>query len=132
VKVTRFDPARPLIIVPGYVWGTRGGPHRLRLVLDTGAALSTIEPGVLDAIGYSPRQGEAITTLRSAVAEEPGYVLRVLRFSALGHELKDFRVHAHDLPDGFEIDGLLGLNFLRQFDYEIRSSEGRIFTKRAG
>jgi hypothetical protein len=42
----------------------------------------------------------------------------------------DFRVHAHDLPDGWNIRGLIGLSFLRQFNYEIRSLEGRICTER--
>jgi hypothetical protein len=34
--------------------------------------------------------------------------------------------HVHDLPDGIGIDGLLGLSFLRHFNYEVRSQEGRI------
>ena len=48
----------------------------------------------------------------------------VPRFRALGFELRDFRVDAHDLPEGFDIDGLLGLSFLRQLNYEVRSGEG--------
>jgi hypothetical protein len=40
-------------------------------------------------------------------------------------------VHAHDLPGGFEIDGLIGLSFLKQFDSTIRSLEGRILVERA-
>ncbi len=50
-------------------------------------------------------------------------MIRVARFRALGHELPDFRVDAHDLPEGYGIDGLLGLSYLRQFNYEIRSGE---------
>jgi hypothetical protein len=34
------------------------------------------------------------------------------------------------LPEGFGIDGLLGLSFLRHFNYEIRSAEGRISADR--
>ena len=33
-------------------------------------------------------------------------------------------------PEGFEIQGLLGLNFLRRFNYEVRSEEGRILAER--
>jgi len=33
-------------------------------------------------------------------------------------------IHGHDLPTGFGIDGLLGLSFLKRFNYGIRSSEG--------
>lgn len=126
VTVSRFDPASPLMLVRGYVWGPRGVAVPLQLVLDTGAAESTIAPEILDEMGYSPRQGEAITTVRSAVGAEPGYLLRVTRFHALGYEFSNFRVHAHDLPEGCGIDGLLGLSFLRHFNYEIRSAEGRI------
>jgi hypothetical protein len=34
------------------------------------------------------------------------------------------------LPDGWNIRGLIGLSFLRQFNYEIRSLEGRICIER--
>ena len=47
----------------------------------------------------------AVTTIRSAVGAERGYFLRVARFRALGHEIRDFRVDVHDLPDGFGIGG---------------------------
>jgi predicted aspartyl protease len=129
VKVTRFDPDEPLIIVSGFVWGPHHG-REVRLAVDTGAGETLLKPEILDAIGYSARQGEAMTTIQTAISSEPGYLLRVSRFRALGHEFNDVRVHAHDLAEGFEIDGLLGLGFLRHFNYEIRSAEGRILAER--
>lgn len=132
MKVTRFDTRRDLILLEGRVWGPRKDTQRLlRLVLDTGAAETVIVPEVLDELGYSPRQGEAITVMRSAVGREEGYLIRVTRFSCLGHEVSDYRVHAHDLPEGWGIEGLIGLSFLRQLNYEIRSIEGRILVERA-
>jgi predicted aspartyl protease len=132
VKVTRFDSRRDLIIVSGHVWGPHQRQRRpLRLVLDTGAAETIVIPEVLDELGYSPREGEAITMIRSAVGREEGYLIRVTRFACLGHQASDFRVHAHDLPEGWGIEGLIGLSFLRQFNYEIRSVEGRILVGRA-
>jgi predicted aspartyl protease len=130
VKVTRFNPGRDLIFVSGRVWGRKGQLASLRLVLDTGSSESIIAPEVLDQIGYNPREGEALTVIRSAVGREPGYLIRVARFACLGFEATDFRVHAHDLPEGYGIDGLIGVSFLRQFNYEIRSSEGRILVDR--
>ena len=41
------------------------------------------------------------------------------------------QVHVQDLPDGWNIEGLIGLSFLRQFNYEIRSLEGRLLVDRA-
>jgi predicted aspartyl protease len=102
----------------------------LRLAVDTAAVDTIIVPEVLDELGYSPRQGEAITVLRSAVGREEGYLIRVERFACPGFQAPDFRVHAHDLPEGFGLDGLLGLTFLRQFDYQIRSRQGRILVER--
>ena len=48
------------------------------------------------------------------------------RFESLGFGFDDFLIHVHDLPSGYGIDGLLGLSFLKRFNYEIRSVEGRI------
>lgn len=130
--VTRFDPTRDLIFVEGRVRGPRQATERrLRLVLDTGAAETIIIPEILDEIGYNPRQGEAITVMRSAVGREEGYLIRVTDFECLGHKVSDFRVHAHDLPDGWGIEGLIGLSFLRRLNYEIRSIEGLIVADQA-
>lgn len=132
MKVARFRPDNDLIIVYGKVSGPLAPNGRpVRLVLDTGAAETIIIPEILDNLGDSPRQGEAITVLRSAVGREEGYLMRVARFECLGHQSRNFRVHAHDLPDGWGIEGLIGLSFLRQFNYEIRSLEGRILVERA-
>jgi predicted aspartyl protease len=131
VKVSRFDPEGDLILVRGYVWGAGAQrPKSLDLVVDTGAAETIITPDVLDELGYSARLGEERTVIRSAVGREEGYMIRVARFACLGHQQSDFRIHAHDLPDGWSIDGLIGLSFLRLLNYEIRSQEGRILVER--
>jgi predicted aspartyl protease len=131
VRVTRFDPDRDLIIVEGHIWGPLTRQSRpIQLVLDTGAAETIVIPEVLDELGYNPREGEAITVMRSAVGREEGYLIRVARFGCLGHASNEFRIHAQDLPEGWGIEGLIGLTFLRQFNYEIRSTEGRILVDR--
>lgn len=125
MKVRRFDPGDDLIIVKARLHGPRG--HRpLSLAFDTAASETHIVPEIIDDLGYSPRQGDAITSVSSAIGKEPGYMLRVTRFTSLGFTFPNFTVHVHDLPDGIGIDGLLGLSFLRHFNYEVRSQEGRI------
>lgn len=129
MKVTRFAPRAPLVFVRAHLYGPRRSAQ-LNLAFDTGSEQTLIVPEMLDRTGYSARDGEAITVIRSAIGREPGYMLRVERLRCLGHEVRDFCVHAHDLPEGIGIDGLLGLSFLRQFNYEVRSAEGRIFVTR--
>lgn len=53
------------------------------------------------------------------------------RFEALGFAFADFPLHVFDLADGVGIDGLIGLSFLRQFNYLVRSREGRMLVARA-
>ena len=121
----KFDPSLNLIIVEGVVTGPLG-QRRIDLALDTGSTETLLSPEILDHLGYNPKDAEAVTTVTSVVGVEPGYLRRVERFSALGHDFSNFQIHAHDLPENCGLDGLLGLNFLLQFNYEIRSKEGLI------
>lgn len=89
MRVRRFDPDDDLIIVKAPVFG-RHGSHRLVLALDTAASHTHVTPDIIDGLGYSPAEGEAITSVRSAVGKEPGYMLRVQRFESLGFGFDDF------------------------------------------
>jgi len=129
MKVTRFDPTDTLIIVTATVWGPLQN-KQLSLALDTAATQTHVIPEFLDEIGYGPQHGDRITSVTSAIGDEPGYMMPVTRFSALGFTVTDFRIHVHDLPETLGIQGLLGLSFLKQLNYEIRSAEGRILAAR--
>jgi hypothetical protein len=131
MKVTRFDPSDSLIVVKAWLWGPKG-KAKLNLALDTAASHTHIVPDIVDELGYSPREGEGITVVHSAIGSEPGYLMRVSRFTALGFSSTDFRIHVHDLGEGVGVDGLLGLTFLRQFNLEIRPVEGRLLADRVG
>ena len=37
----------------------------------------------------------------------------------------DFRIHAHELPD-YAFEGLLGIDFLERFNFEVRMSDRQI------
>jgi len=40
-------------------------------------------PEIIDDLGYSPRDGEYVMTVRSAIGKEQGWALRVKRFSGV-------------------------------------------------
>ncbi len=133
MTVTTFDPEGDLIIVHARLWGAQGQERDLRLVVDTGAGPTIIAPELLDELGYSARQhGEQVASTRSIAGREQGYMLRVKQLECLSMVEQEFRVYAQDLPSGWDIDGLLGLSFLRHLNYEVRSIEGRILAERAG
>lgn len=127
MKITSFSPTKDLIYLRGLIWSPqRRKAHQVRLALDTAAAETVIVPSLLDEIGYTPSMGDAITSMRSAVGQEPGYMMKVARFACLGFHIDDYRVHVHELPIGWELQGLLGLTFLRRLNYLIRSEDGTI------
>jgi len=130
MAITYFNPARDLIVVESMVWGP-AGRARLSLAVDTASAATVIVPHSIDDLGYSPRDGIAITSGRSAIGKEQGYTLKVVRLAALGFVFRNFEVNVFDLAAGHGIDGLIGLSFLRNFDYEVRSVVGRIAVRRA-
>lgn len=99
------------------------------LVLDTGAAATTLIPEVVDDLGYSARDGNQLSRVHSAIGEEHGYSLNVAEFSALGVTTPNFMVNVFELDhEGF--DGLLGMNFLRHFNFEVRPGDRQILVER--
>jgi predicted aspartyl protease len=101
------------------------GPTRTwqaRLVLDTGAAATTLTPQVVERIGYSRRDGYKKARVHTAIGEELGYWLRVAEFTVLDEATPDFALTVFPLGHK-DIDGLVGMNFLRHFNVEIRPEE---------
>jgi hypothetical protein len=56
------------------------------------------------------------------------YILRVAELAVLGFAMSSFPVHVFDLGHD-DIDGLVGLNFLSELNYEVRSAERRILVE---
>jgi len=126
-RETPFVTRAELILVEALVTGPRMAVTA-RLVLDTGAVYTTITPEVAADLGYSVRDGIRRTRVHTAVGSEEGYVLEVAELVALGTVVRSLPVHVFDLGHD-EIDGLVGLNFLSQLNYEIRSAEHRILVE---
>jgi|ERR1051325_2265868 hypothetical protein len=72
--------------------------------------------------------GSSARASRSAIGSEEGYVLAVAEFTALLCPRPRFHVQVFDLGHD-DIDGLLGLNFLDELHYEVRSAEHLILVE---
>jgi predicted aspartyl protease len=116
-----------LIIIEGIVTGPLGTTSG-RFVLDTGAVMTTMTPELADLIGYGARDGIKRARVRTAIGNEDGYVLAVAEFAALCCPRPRLHVHVFDLGHD-DIDGLIGLNFLSELNYEVRSMERRILVE---
>ena len=125
MKTTPFDATQNLVIVEARVVGPRGDA-RVDLVLDTGASRTILVPDVVDRLGYRVRDSHGLSAVSSPLGRELGYRLRVRKFAALGFTPADFPVAIHDIADEGGFDGLLGWDFLQQFNLEIRPREACI------
>jgi hypothetical protein len=71
------------------VWGAHGA-RELLLVIDTGAAATSIEPAILEGLGYSSRDVIMRTRVPTPAGVQHGQLFRVSRFHVLGAELSSF------------------------------------------
>lgn len=81
-----------------------------------------------ESIDYTSAARVARSVVRSAVAEEHGDVVLLAALSTLCFTVPD--VHADIADLGHGIDGVLGMNFLGDFNFEIRPAEQRILVER--
>lgn len=116
---------RELIVVEAEVVGRAGRTTSARLVLDTGAAATMLTPKVIHAIGYSRRDAYQESTVHTAIGKERGYWIHVAEFTVLDATTPDFALTVFPLGHR-DIDGLVGMNFLRHFNFEVRPDERRI------
>jgi aspartyl protease len=102
------------------------GIINLKLLLDTGATTSLIILANLLYLGFDPNQPirRIRMTTGSAVGMVPVFALT--RFSALGQHRYAFPVIGHALPASSGVDGLLGLDFLRDQILTIDFRSGQI------
>jgi hypothetical protein len=123
---TTFEFVGELIGVDAVIVGPSGSAE-VTLIPDTAAVMTTVVPSVAESVGLSAELREGWSVTRTAAAEERGYIVRS-EISSLGFTTSNHRVVVADL--GYGIDGILGVNFLRDFNIEIRFAERRILVER--
>ena len=117
-----FDPQAPLIRLYGHVRGDT--VRRVQLILDTGASRTTLPPLVLRGVGLDPDAAGREANVTTASGSQTAPILTINRLDVLGHSVNNLDITCLDLPNQLQIDGLLGLNFLRHFKLYINFSKG--------
>lgn len=108
-----FDAGRGLIVVPAELFGPSGSVV-LHLAVDTGATQTMINVGLLTFAGYDPSLVPDRVQVTTGSGVEYAPRVPVERIEVLGQKRRDFPVLAHTLPPSAQIDGLLGLDYMRE------------------
>lgn len=117
----RFDPNVSSLILEvklEYVY-----ERTRKMLFDTGASLTVITPRLAEELGYDLSQLKT-TYLYTASKQESVYQLNLKSISMESEKICTVSALCMPLPPELKIDGLLGLNFLRNFNININFEQG--------
>jgi clan AA aspartic protease (TIGR02281 family) len=96
------------------------------LLIDTGASYTIISWGTLLSLGLDP----TASSMRKPVTTANGVVwmpeVEIEEFDTLGQSVESLRVLAHTIPLGSHVNGVLGMDFLRQFEFKLNLKQSVI------
>lgn len=123
----RFQPVSNLILIPVKVIGIDGNSFRdIEVALDTGATTTSIPIYVVSALGYNVSNPESIVEVVTGSGVEEAPVIEIKGLTAIGQTIENIEVMCRDLPVEAPVEGVLGLNFLMNFDVHISFLKGTI------
>jgi hypothetical protein len=113
-----FTPGQPIMVTARI---NDGGSVRLQL--DTGASITTINPSTLSALGISFRNAQR-GSIKGVTGEANVLAVQVQSIDVSGARFGPLLVVAHDAGLGSAQDGLLGRDFLDHFTVTIDNTAG--------
>lgn len=100
-----------IIIVVGRLFGPEG-TEKVTLILDTGASITTLRAALLTEVGIdlsASKEQRRVDTMGGPVIEG---VIEVPRLRIFGEERAPLEVIFTERPLPYQVDGVLGINFL--------------------
>ena len=122
---TQLDPQHRLIGIEVRLFGPAGS-IKARLALDTGASSTVIARETLITIGYDPDALPKTVNFITRSQVESAARVTVDKLEAPGQGRPSFPVIAHTLPPTTSVDGLPGLDFLRNHVLILNFQNGEI------
>ena len=98
--------------------------------MDTGASFTSIPAAVAESLGVRVKQLRERARITTANGEKEVPLLTLNSLSVGGLEVENLLVLVNDLSEPDSRLGLLGLNYLKHFDYTIDHRSGRMVLHR--
>lgn len=107
--------------------GQRGVTENISDVLiDTGSASTILAADILAKMGIEPAAQDILHTIRGVVGVEVVYLRKVDFLEVDESKVTDFEIEVGGMDYGFEINGILGMDFLEASGAIINLREMRI------
>lgn len=83
------------------------------MLLDTGSASTLLSADLAATIGIVPLPTDRLRTLRGVGGREVVFARHIDRVEVDGHGVDGFEIEIGGMDYGFDIEGILGMDFLR-------------------
>ncbi|MEA3558200.1 MAG: retropepsin-like aspartic protease, partial [Candidatus Thermoplasmatota archaeon] len=113
------------IVMDGLVSGPEG-EHIVQFLLDTGASMTMVPRKVLEKTGSLGNVIQSSVPIHTASGSISVDIIRVDRIEVLGQTMKKMDIMAYDIFPDARVEGLLGLNFLKNFKTTIDFPGGKL------
>ena len=100
------------------------------LALDTGASTTTISWDIMDYLGYEPAKSRRTGRLITGSGVEYAPIVNVQKISLGGESIENIDVYCHNFPEESYVDGVIGLNFLKYFNFFVSYDKGEVELQR--
>ena len=117
-----YEDNQSVILLPGKLFGPLGNKN-IRFVFDPGAFRTIISTDLIDSLGYGLNKESAQISTGSIAGTEKGYTITAHKLSILSFEFINIEIACFDLPEDYQIDGLLGLDLLEKFKVTLLHRE---------
>ena len=98
--------------------------QNILVMIDTGAKITTFSDSALKRLGYSTNNKPI--TVRTGGGETTASEVTIPKIKICDVELTDVIAHSNGFLDSYKIDGILGMNVLRQFNFSVDFNENVI------
>jgi len=122
-----FDPSNSIILCHVEISGPKA-EFSLKMAVDTGATYTMIPIEAAVGIGRSPLRSTRKIEITMGGSVEYVPVVTIPKVRVFGKEIKNLQVICHNLPQTSPVEGLLGLNFLKEAGVTIDFSKYIIST----
>jgi len=83
------------------------------VLVDTGSASTLMNADIVSELGIVPEPSDRLRTLRGVGGREVVFARRIDRIAVAGRGLDAFEIEIGGMDYGFDINGILGMDFLR-------------------
>ena len=121
-----FDPKAEAIWVTGTLVGRDGLDQQFLLLVDPGTSETIVDDALAAQIGLDRSESIGPAQFRGFTGPQDGYYVMADGLEVCGRRVGPFKVACCPCDPGFEIDGLLGLDFFRDLVVTMDFKHGRL------